>query len=56
MSVVVELTPTNIQFMIDGKLYNVTEIIKDGLTGRIVYLDELKVAENPIDNVIIEEK
>lgn len=56
MSVVVDLTITPIQFMKDGKLYNVGEILKNGEHGLTIFLDEKLPSEEQVDTMVVDER
>jgi hypothetical protein len=48
MSVVIDISLTPLQFMKDGKIYNLTEVIKDGETRLLITADEVAPADSEL--------
>jgi Tfp pilus assembly pilus retraction ATPase PilT len=58
--ILVNLTPTNIEFVYNGKIYSIQELIKSGDTGLMIVAEE-KLNETPTavvvgENELIPEK
>lgn len=53
MSVLVDLTPTNVEFLREGKIYKIGDIMKNGDHGLTIFADE---KEEETTSVISEPK
>lgn len=53
MATLVDITPTSVEFLKNGKIYQITEIMEN---GKELMITAVERPENPVDELILEER